>query len=494
MFLISIHSVVKMIDNYRTFVRGKYFDRTVSCDGFVYLITGSSAGIGVETAREIARMGGTVILACRSREKAQVVANDIIQTTKCAQSKVIILALDLSDLSSVRNCVKVDPSSFSLSLPLLISPLQSFHQLGLSLHCLINNAGVMLPEREVNKDGYEMMLTSNHLGHFLLTSLLLPDIEKTGSEHLPPFSLYLSLFLCVSHCSKEAALSMSPLLSTALSLLKLASTSLTSCPNTPTPSSEPTHRLNWPMSSILLSSTEGHLLSRSHSDHVGRLRLTNSPVIVVAVHPGAVLTEVTRSLPFLIRIAHTVFTPLMLLLQVSFSLSLLPPPLTVIRNSRLKGPIARSMLRPLLGYLSKIVGSISFIVKKRFTTLSLMIPPLERSSGRSVRSFVVLPLSRFHLLSQSVSQRLSELWETNSSYSSSISLPHALKEHSECLFKIRIASLRSPAGSGFESKVLLFAARQCALLYLRRSSGEDQPLPWKWISVANPTASSKFRT
>jgi NAD(P)-dependent dehydrogenase (short-subunit alcohol dehydrogenase family) len=104
-----------MIQTYRSYVRGRSpFDEAVSCEGKVYLITGSSAGIGVETAREIARLGGTVILACRSRDKAQVAASDILQSTKCSQAKVIILLLDLSDLTSVRSCVKVLHLSLSL--------------------------------------------------------------------------------------------------------------------------------------------------------------------------------------------------------------------------------------------------------------------------------------------------------------------------------------------------------------------------------------------
>lgn len=104
--MIITAAIFKSLLSYFNYVQGKKFPH-VNLDGKVYIITGSSAGIGVETAREIARMGGTVILACRSKEKAVPVSEDIIKTTKCSQSKVIILMLDVSDMKSVRNFVKV---------------------------------------------------------------------------------------------------------------------------------------------------------------------------------------------------------------------------------------------------------------------------------------------------------------------------------------------------------------------------------------------------
>lgn len=98
---------MKSLLSYLNYVHGRKFS-SVNLEGKVYIVTGSSAGIGVETAREIVRMSGTVILACRSKDKAVTVAQDIIKTTNCSQSKVIILLLDVSDMNSVRNFVKVD--------------------------------------------------------------------------------------------------------------------------------------------------------------------------------------------------------------------------------------------------------------------------------------------------------------------------------------------------------------------------------------------------
>jgi hypothetical protein len=125
---------LKAISCYFDYVHGKKFP-IVDCEGKVYVITGSSAGIGVETAREIARMGGTVILACRSKDKALGIRQDILETTKCSSSKVIVLPLDVSDLKSVRNFVEVTSTSphfsscsmLTLPLPHSISSPRSLH-------------------------------------------------------------------------------------------------------------------------------------------------------------------------------------------------------------------------------------------------------------------------------------------------------------------------------------------------------------------------------
>lgn len=259
-FFISSFSIYLMIRNYSYCVSGKIYEN-VKLDGKVYIITGSSAGIGLETARELARMGGTVILACRSKDKALQAAKEIITSTKCSQSKVIFLLLDLSDLNSVRKFV------------------EEFHKLGFPLHGLINNAGVMLPERTVTKDGYEMMFTSNHLGHFLLTNLLLDDLEKTSGRVVNlSSSLHRSVPFESGFNFKDVMYTENYSLFGTYAHTKLANVIFT----------------------IELNR---------------RLRQKKSSITTYSVHPGAVLTEVTRSLPAIIRIAYTIFTPFMLLIQ-----------------------------------------------------------------------------------------------------------------------------------------------------------------------------------
>lgn len=137
---------------------------TENLAGKVYIITGSNTGLGFETAKHIVSMGGTVILACRSVEKATLAKSSILQTTKCDVSKVFAIKLDLCGFDSVRKFVK------------------EFRSLGLPLNGLINNAGVMMPERVLTQDGFETVFTANHLSHFLLTNLLLSELEKTSGR------------------------------------------------------------------------------------------------------------------------------------------------------------------------------------------------------------------------------------------------------------------------------------------------------------------------
>jgi sulfur transfer complex TusBCD TusB component (DsrH family) len=137
---------------------------TENLDGKVYIITGSNTGLGFETAKHIVLMGGTVILACRSVVKAALAKDSILHTTKCAPTKVVVIKLDLCGFDSVRKFVK------------------EFRSLSLPLNGLINNAGVMMPERVLTQDGFETVFTANHLSHFLLTNLLLSELEKTSGR------------------------------------------------------------------------------------------------------------------------------------------------------------------------------------------------------------------------------------------------------------------------------------------------------------------------
>lgn len=145
------------------YVSGTVFP-VVNLDGKVFIITGSNTGLGFETAKQIVSMGGTVVLACRSVEKAKAAQESIISITRCSPTKVIVLKLDLCGFDSVRKFVK------------------EFRSLSLPLNCLINNAGVMMQDRELTQDGFEMVFTANHLSHFLLTNLLMPDLEKTSGR------------------------------------------------------------------------------------------------------------------------------------------------------------------------------------------------------------------------------------------------------------------------------------------------------------------------
>lgn len=124
--------------------------------GKLAVVTGANSGIGLETARELARKGAHVILACRSQARGEEARQDILRDQPTAS--VEMLPLDLADLSSVR--------AFA----------QTIHDRGRSLDILVNNAGVMAIPYRRTVDGFEMQLGTNHFGHFALTGLLLERI------------------------------------------------------------------------------------------------------------------------------------------------------------------------------------------------------------------------------------------------------------------------------------------------------------------------------
>ncbi|MCP9488586.1 MAG: oxidoreductase [Solirubrobacteraceae bacterium MAG38_C4-C5] len=121
-------------------------DRTV-------LVTGANSGLGLITARELARAGARVIVAVRDTSRGVEAAGEIRRVAPGAV--VEVERLDLGDLASVRACAEA---------------VSERHE---RLHLLVNNAGVMAPPRRETVDGFELQLGTNHLGHFALTGLLL---------------------------------------------------------------------------------------------------------------------------------------------------------------------------------------------------------------------------------------------------------------------------------------------------------------------------------
>ena len=118
--------------------------------GRVAVVTGANSGLGLATARELARAGARVVLASRSVEKGQAAAARI--TSALPGADVQPAVLDLAEIESVR--------AFAASAPD-------------RLDLLINNAGVMAAPRRLTKDGLESQFATNHLGQFALTGLLL---------------------------------------------------------------------------------------------------------------------------------------------------------------------------------------------------------------------------------------------------------------------------------------------------------------------------------
>jgi len=128
------------------------------------IVTGANTGIGFETARELVRKGAKVILACRNLEKgreavARIEADQSPGTTE-------LRLLDLSDLASVHDFA------------------QGILREKKRLDLLINNAGVMVPPFGRTKQGFELQLGTNHLGHFALGAHLLPLLQNTPDSRL----------------------------------------------------------------------------------------------------------------------------------------------------------------------------------------------------------------------------------------------------------------------------------------------------------------------
>jgi len=128
-------------------------------DGRRYIVTGANTGIGKVTALELARAGAQVDLACRSAAKTAPVVDEIKRVT--GNDAVRFYPIDLTDLGSVRACADA----------LLAEPTP--------IHTLINNAG-MAGLRGQTAAGFELAFAANHLGHYLLTRLLLPRLTAAA--------------------------------------------------------------------------------------------------------------------------------------------------------------------------------------------------------------------------------------------------------------------------------------------------------------------------
>ncbi|KAK1436239.1 hypothetical protein QVD17_02018 [Tagetes erecta] len=134
----------------------------INGSGLTAIVTGATSGIGVETARVLALRGVHVIMAVRNTRRGLEVKETILKSIPDA--KVDVLELDLSSMSSVRDFAA------------------KFCSLRLSLHILINNAGVLSPQFKLSKEEIELHFATNHLGHFLLTNLLLETMKTTSYE------------------------------------------------------------------------------------------------------------------------------------------------------------------------------------------------------------------------------------------------------------------------------------------------------------------------
>jgi NAD(P)-dependent dehydrogenase (short-subunit alcohol dehydrogenase family) len=210
-------------------------------DGKVALITGANAGIGRVTAEVLARRGARVLLAGRSEARTQPVVDAI--RAECGPDAAHYLALDLNSLKSVRACAE---AVLARDEP---------------LHMLINNAG-LTAAGALTEEGFERTFGVNHLGHFLLTLLLMDRLKASAPARIVNVSSR-------SHYQAKKGID--------FSLLKQAGSTTG-------------------LSEYAVSKLSNVLFSRELHK-----RLDGTGVTAYSLHPGVVATEIWRRIPFFIR-------------------------------------------------------------------------------------------------------------------------------------------------------------------------------------------------
>jgi NAD(P)-dependent dehydrogenase (short-subunit alcohol dehydrogenase family) len=136
----------------------------VKLAGKTALVTGATTGLGLETARALASAGATVILGARTEEKAEAAKATILERVPGAALEHVLL--DLTSLASIREAA---------------ANVLARHD---RLDLLVNNAGVMFTPFERTADGFELQFGTNHLGHFLLTALLMPALTQAAPSRI----------------------------------------------------------------------------------------------------------------------------------------------------------------------------------------------------------------------------------------------------------------------------------------------------------------------
>ncbi len=218
--------------------------------GRTIVVTGANTGLGFETSLVLAGKGARVLLACRSEDKA-LKAMGLIEA-KVPNADLGFVALDQGDLSSVREAAAVMAEEPRIDV-------------------LVNNAGIMMPPREMTVDGFESQFGVNHLGTFALTGLLLPKLsENKGARVVVTSSL--------AHRSGRIMFD------------DLEATG------------------SYRAQERYGQSKLANLLFTYELDR--RLRAAESSTIAVVCHPGIADTELSRSLPAAVRILTPLIRPM----------------------------------------------------------------------------------------------------------------------------------------------------------------------------------------
>jgi NAD(P)-dependent dehydrogenase (short-subunit alcohol dehydrogenase family) len=139
-------------------------DSVTRMDGKIVMITGANSGIGKETARVLAERGASIIMICRNQERGEAALKELRKET--GSDKIELFLADLTKPDTIHKAVDKFKEKYD------------------RLDVLINNAGLTLNERIITSAGYEKTFTTNHLGHFLLTHLLLDTLKQSSPSRI----------------------------------------------------------------------------------------------------------------------------------------------------------------------------------------------------------------------------------------------------------------------------------------------------------------------
>ncbi len=163
---VNVETMANILTNLKLYCR-KRAQLPSSLTGKTIVITGANAGIGKECAKTCLRLGAKVIIACRDQTKAKSAMVEIVnEAGQDKKANLDLVELDLSSLASVRLAAKAINSKVT------------------QIDVLLNNAGVMMCPEWKTKDNYEYQLGTNHLGHFLLTNLLISKLKAAPSARI----------------------------------------------------------------------------------------------------------------------------------------------------------------------------------------------------------------------------------------------------------------------------------------------------------------------
>ena len=140
-------------------------ERLSDLSGRRFIITGGNSGIGFEAAHLLAARNADVVIACRNEAKGKRALEKLVNAgANVGAGRCDLLVLDLADMASIRAASAEASKRFG------------------AVHALINNAGVMQTPKSTTADGFELQLGTNHLGHFLWTALMMPQVDQDAGR------------------------------------------------------------------------------------------------------------------------------------------------------------------------------------------------------------------------------------------------------------------------------------------------------------------------